>query len=122
MDKREKRKMLYELERLTEMNGDKERISELREQLGMPPEGKTETYNFTEEQFFRMKALRLTEAEIAFLTSTNVRKVRHFKDRYTKEELEEGIGKYGNYSAIRHSSRVKRAEPLEKLIELEEAK
>ena len=35
MDKREKRKMLYELERLTQTNGDPKRISELRLQLGI---------------------------------------------------------------------------------------
>lgn len=109
MDKRQKRKMLYELEHLTQTKGDKNHIAELREQLGMEAEEKEETYNFTEEQFFRMKALCLTEAEMAFITSTNARKVRHFRDKYTKEELEKGIEKYENYSAVRHSKRIRQS-------------
>ncbi|KGR88708.1 hypothetical protein [Lysinibacillus odysseyi] len=107
MDKRQKRKMLYELEHLIQTKGDKNRIAELRDQLGMEVEEKEETYTFTEEQFFRMKALGLTEAEMAFITSTNARKVRYFREKYTKEQLEEGIKKYGTYSAVRHSARAR---------------
>lgn len=107
MDKRQKRNMLYELEHLTQTNGDKNRIAELREQLGMNVEEKEEMYNFDEVQFFRMKALRLTDAEMAFLTSSNASDIRRFKKQYTKEELKKEIERYENYSAVRGSKRAR---------------
>lgn len=107
--------MLLELERLVESDGDVDRIFEIREQLGMNDTKKkqdrkpnSKDYPFTEEQFFRMKALGMANEKIAFALDINPSYVHSFVAYYTKDEMQRKIDFYDDYYIIRKYVKRKR--------------
>lgn len=107
MDKKERIKMLLELERLIEFDGDVDRIFELRELLGMNEAKKQEKaldkreFPFTEEQFFRMKALGMPNEQIAFALDINPSYIHSFVAYFKKDEMQRKIDAYDEYYIIR---------------------
>lgn len=118
MLKKEKIKALMKLNHLVNINGDPEEIARLRAMLsqdGTDEKGSKEIkpvkrIGISEEQYFRLKALQFTEAEIAFALMVSSATINELKKSLDSRTLKEGIEKYEQHRIIENfnKSRKKR--------------
>lgn len=98
--KKDNIKKLLELERLVEQGIENERTRELRLELGMNVQEKEMDFSQLEKQFFRLRALQLTEQEIAFALGIGPVKISKMKQGFTNEELDERIEYYEKHRIV----------------------